>query len=578
MKKNELVRKGLALMLAGVLAVSVAGCGDQGKQSEGSASDSAETKEQQQEQQAESDSGEQNGSSEAVNEGWFPIVDEQITISAAGVNVSTVDWNETDMVAWFGEKMGILMNCSQYETDAWSSQFSLMLASDDLPDLLVNPADISVVNQYVEDGYFLAISDYLDYAPNLKAFLEEHPDYKAMCTAADGNIYGLVQYNDNKYARLQRAFIDRVWLENVGMEYPKTVEELYETLKAFKEKDANGNGDSTDEIPVSGDTNASWYLAVMSAFGMPVSDTAYGLMLSDGTVTLAQTTENYQAYLTYMNRLYSEGLYDEAALVQNSDEFVAKARDGRVGTFGAAAPFVTLGQDASVDAGYMALGGLTSEWNATGAFPLAAGVSSGVKLLVKADTAYPEAIVRLIDYFYTDDGILMAAKGTEKSVKMEENPFDASYQQAITFIPDGEEDNYDSAEAYRYKKAIINEGFNVIKSMEGSEYSFVDSASDELLASEEVAKTYGWSVLMERRIRETGTVDVMPALLYQESEANRRNTLYTDISNYIRQAAAQFISGELDPETDYESYLNTLKQMKLEELIQIEQAAYDRMY
>ena len=70
----------------------------------------------------------------------------------------------------------------------------------------------------------------------------------------------------------------------------------------------------------------------------------------------------------------------------------------------------------------------------------------------------------------------------------------------------------------------------------------------------------------------------MPALLYQESEANRRNTLYTDISNYIRQAAAQFISGELDPETDYESYLNTLKQMKLEELIQIEQAAYDRMY
>ena len=54
------------------------------------------------------------------------------------------------------------------------------------------------------------------------------------------------------------------------MEYPKTVEELYETLKAFKEKDANGNGDSTDEIPVSGDTNASGDLEVMSAFGLPV--------------------------------------------------------------------------------------------------------------------------------------------------------------------------------------------------------------------------------------------------------------------------------------------------------------------
>ena len=33
---------------------------------------------------------------------------------------------------------------------------------------------------------------------------------------------------------------------------PTTTEELREVLRAFKEQDANGNGDPNDEIPLSG--------------------------------------------------------------------------------------------------------------------------------------------------------------------------------------------------------------------------------------------------------------------------------------------------------------------------------------
>lgn len=564
MKKSKM----LSMLLVGVMILSSAGCGNTG---EGTSTQT----------QSEPESAAPSVAEEekVINDGWFPIVDETITIKTAGENANTVDWNETDMVAWFGEEMGIQMECTQYEGDVWSTQFSLILASEELPDLFVNPGDIAVINKNARDGYFLAISDYLDYAPNLKAFLEEHPDYKAMCTAPDGKIYGLVQYNDNKYARSQRAFINRVWLENVGMDYPETVDEFYEVLKAFKEKDANGNGDPNDEIPMSADGGTgALFLALMSAFGMNISDESYGLMLEDGQVTLAQTTDNWQAYLKFMNKLYEEGLYEEAALVQTYDEFVAKVSDGRVGTFSAPAPFVVLKADASADADYYAVGGMTSEWNDTGVFPLSAGVGTSVKLAVSADTAYPEAIVRLIDYFYTTEGILMSAKGTEKSYKLEENTFDSRYLNATTFIPEGEEGNYDSAEAYRYKKAIINEGFNMVKSMEGTEYAFVDGTTDDILAKDEVLLQYGWSVLMERRMREIGVTDVFPALVYEDEEADRRSTLKTDISSYISQATAQFISGEMDVEKDYEGYLNKLNQMGLEELLQIEQTAYDRMY
>ena len=83
---------------------------------------------------------------------------------------------------------------------------------------------------------------------------------------------------------------------------------------------------------------------------------------------------------------------------------------------------------------------------------------------------------------------------------------------------------------------------------------------------------------MERRMRETSTVDVMPNLSYNEDEVDRVTTIKTDLGNYTGQAIAQFISGEMDPETDWDSYINTLNQIGLEELLEIEQEAYNRAY
>lgn len=576
MRKRKL-QKVVSLALSMILTFSLVGCG----QTEQAQEEGAETVGQETNQEV---NGEENGENDAaqssvINDGWFPIVNDPITITVSGVNGGTPDWNATDMVEWFESQMGIIMDCTQFEADAWSTQFSLMLASDELPDLIINSANkIWEINQYASDGYFLPINEYLDYAPNLKAFLEEHPDYAAMCTAPDGNIYGLVQYNDNKYARSQRVFIDRTWLENVGMEYPETIEELYDVLKAFAEQDPNGNG-TADEIPMSSQAGGyDLFPALMSAFGLYVSDAKYGLVQKDGVVQLAQATDEFREFLKFMNQLCAEGLYDSAGLAQTQDELFSKVKEGRVGVFAAAAPYVALGGDITADSGYYAFGGLTSEYSDQGAMPLSAGVTDGVKMAVSADTEYPEAIVRLIDYFYTPEGILMAAKGTEKNIRMEAVEFDPSFEVAVNIIPEGEEDNYESPEMYRYQKAEINEGFNVVKSMVGTEYDFVNAATDELLNDDEVLNTYGWSILMERRMRETSTVDVMPNLSYNEDEVDRVTTIKTDLGNYTGQAIAQFISGEMDPETDWDSYINTLNQIGLEELLEIEQEAYNRAY
>lgn len=60
------------------------------------------------------------------------------------------------------------------------------------------------------------------------------------------------------------------WLKNCGIEeYPSTLEEFKEMLIAFRDMDANGNGDATDEFPMQGNTTS--VLAIVgNAYGMMV--------------------------------------------------------------------------------------------------------------------------------------------------------------------------------------------------------------------------------------------------------------------------------------------------------------------
>src|SRR5699024_9379100 len=89
---------------------------------------------------------------------------------------------------------------------------------------------------------------------------------------------------------------------------------------------------------------------------------------------------------------------------------------------------------------------------------------------------------------------------------------------------------------------------------------------------------YGWAALVALAVREDGIqqVDCFPKLSYTAEEANERATLRADLENYLRQAKAQFMTGEIDVEEGWDSFVNTVNGMGLERLIEIEQAAYDR--
>ena len=71
-------------------------------------------------------------------------------------------------------------------------------------------------------------------------------------------------------------------------------------------------------------------------------------------------------------------------------------------------------------------------------------------------------------------------------------------------------------------------------------------------------------------------VDSYPVVSYTTEEIEERSPIYKDLTTYLQQAKAQFITGELDVDQDWDTYVNTVEQMNASRLLEIEQAAYDR--
>jgi putative aldouronate transport system substrate-binding protein len=224
------------------------------------------------------------------------ISEETITLTVAGPSgAKAEDWESTIQFQEYEKRLGIKFDATTYTDEQWGSKFTLMLASDEMPDLVSMsqvPMSRADLEKYVADGYFLDFSKYLDIMPNLVEKMEKFPEYKDAVTASDGGIYGFTFLNSrDPGAKLIPIYMSQKWLDNVGMERPATLEELYEVLKAFKEQDANGNGDPNDEIPMgmSCSTTASWQneLPILWAYGINSDIYSYHRKGNeDGTVAL----------------------------------------------------------------------------------------------------------------------------------------------------------------------------------------------------------------------------------------------------------------------------------------------------
>ena len=518
--------------------------------------------------------------------GYYPICEEPITVTLIGRHAGGgTEWSQTEFAEQVEKQMGIKLDATAIDKTEWPTKLTLMLSSDELPDIVgrVN-IDIAELNKYGAEGYFLPINEYLDIMPNLSAYFEKYPEYKAIVTAPDGNIYGLTQNDEREISLTVRTFINKNWLDNLGLNVPTNTDELYDVLKAFKEKDANGNGDPNDEIPLS--SAYSNMINFYHAFGIFSNTMGYSKIIDEsGKLNIGEATENYKEMLKYLRKLYVEGLYDNDALVQTTDEYKTKCADERIGmmTTGSA-PYVEAGKEASYDNGWAYMAGLTSPSNDTAACVYSPAAGTTVRVAVNANTEYPEAICRLIDWMFTDEGAIAIQNGfIDVSCYWKEVPgVPGKMMISMREMEDIEKDYpgaYISQEKYRNQKAVMNDTFKMRAINKGTEAGVKAEMTEAEL--DQYCKAQGYVDFLtsaELGSRRLEKVYAVPNYVYTEEESVRQGALVTDVKMYTQQAFGQFVTGELDVEKDWDTYINTLEQIGLKELLEIEQAAYDRTF
>jgi putative aldouronate transport system substrate-binding protein len=137
------------------------------------------------------------------------------------------------------------------------TKVSLMVSAGDLPDVINTGAltDETILD-YGMKGAFISLNKYFGNpakAPNFTAIRDSDKTLLLQSmTSADGNIYSLPRYEGTPWNEAPyRYYINKAWLDKLGLKIPTTTAELRNALIAFRDQDPNGNG-RKDEIGLYG--------------------------------------------------------------------------------------------------------------------------------------------------------------------------------------------------------------------------------------------------------------------------------------------------------------------------------------
>jgi putative aldouronate transport system substrate-binding protein len=218
---------------------------------------------------------------------------------------------------------------------------------DKLPDIL-NLYALGNYETLAKDNIIIDQTALIDkYAVWTKDFFKKNPAYKALMTAPDGKIYCIENTVLDSHLGLN-IMINKYALERSGVAMPTTSDEFYKMLVAFKAKDINGNGKS-DEIPLA--TDKASLVALGNAFGLEIAwDWNKYFVAKSGKLVSNYSLPEYKAYVTFLNKLYSEGLMNKDYATVTYDKMIEYVTNGLSGAVGYWATYAYLFGEASPDA------------------------------------------------------------------------------------------------------------------------------------------------------------------------------------------------------------------------------------
>lgn len=513
-----------------------------------------------------------------------PICKEKVTLTlAVPDNVKIVDYATNLQTKMMEQRMGVEMQFQVYASNDYTTKLNLMvMGGDTLPDILIGGGFTdAMVYAWAQEGALLPLTEYFN-DPEISYYLHDARErlgtnFFSQLTMPDGEIYAIPALNQsysNEYP--DKLFLYKPWLDQLGMEVPKTTDDLYTLLKAVTTTDLNGNG-IADEVGLTGEELKQWFSYLMNAF-VYADDGSNYLAVEDGKLYFAYTTDAWKEGLKYIRKLIAEGCIPVETLTQDNTQWKSMINTDTPTVFGMV--YISGGQVTQLYADgtkrrndYMDVPPLTGPHGVKQATFNESACSPA--FLITADCKNPEAAFRLGDLMVSPYYSVMTRWGEEgvdwdyldKAQDWENYTVDVegampSFAEYATFFWDQPQQN----------KAWLQTGPYI------REFGLANGRVKYAMPKGQVEPCLYANC--NKHYQEGGWApkETFPKLLYTVDESNRAADIMATLKTYVTEKTAAFLSGSLDIDASWDMYLAELDAIGINTALEVNQAVYDRMY
>lgn len=368
-----------------------------------------------------------------------------LSLCACGAQALTATGLETELVerSWaeskFFARMEALTGVSVQATGVSDEkEYAVLLGAMEKGDVqtdMLFKANLSRAQEIalLDSGAIIDLAPLIEEnMPYLSALLERHPAWKDTIALEDGRIASLPLLSESE--RQVMLWINRAWLDKLGLAMPETLTELTDALLAIRDGDPNGNG-RADEVGADliGVYEMRWLLP---AFGIVADD--YNLARGKaGEIVFAPELPAYREFIALLRDWYERGvLRADAFTAMHSTQALNERKNDAPVTSGmllSMTPYTHIDANAVMDYEPVLLAGPdgTTRWRDllggvwTGCFAVTSACQNPAQALAWADALYAEegallgyAGIEGEDYTVNDEGYWSFAISGSRSISL----------------------------------------------------------------------------------------------------------------------------------------------------------------
>lgn len=494
----------------------------------------------------------------------LPLTDEPVTVTMwMGVNPNVLKITEdigNECVLWneLGNRTGVHLDFTVVNPDTESEKFNLMVASNDLADVISNATSL-----YTNGGEAAVadeiLIDHLPYltpelTPQICKLMEAYPDAVPDALTDSGWLAGMPQLSmQTETSQSFGPLIRKDWLEDLGLEIPETYNELHDVLVAFRDKKG---ADAALALNYAA-TGINGGLCQGYGIQGLVADAAMSepFFQIDDKVMYGPIQPEFKEYLQMVHDWYAEGLiwqdFMSYADFQNPPTDIILA--DRCGVFYGEVTFIATLKNSSSDPNFdlVALADFVPNKGDTIPFKEERSYTASTPWSISTQCQCPELLMQYCNYLYTDEGALLANYGIEG----ESFEFGADGAPVLTDLVLNNPDMSTTVALFMY---CMDRGpFYRDENREQSGYTPAQKAASDIWTS---------NLSVGRGIGSTSL---------SADESDQVNEFYGDIKTYIEEAVLEFVIGNRSLD-EFDAYVEHINGMGIDEVTACWQDAYQR--